>query len=198
VKIYGGFLTSHTQLSERNRNYLTILTGDVGFQEYKFDNSLHVVTPSSSTISPINCVLDGFRIEAGYNIEATSGNEVAGIKCTGGASPRIERCTFMNNDGQLGAAAYCAGTSTAPAFIRCVFRDNSAALGGIGGGLFSIISHWGPCPGYTGGETSMPNSISECMEQADNLYTTFSQDWYDLMRDCRDSLCKRQLIECDD
>ncbi len=80
VTLYGGFYGSEKELSRRNWALnTTILSGNIGDESSKTDNSMHVVTTAN------NAVLDGFIVEDGYAMtERGAGARVTGEKGPGG------------------------------------------------------------------------------------------------------------------
>ena len=129
VRIYGGFKGGESTLGQRDVwNNPTILSGDIGIGGDNSDNSYHVINASGS-MSTINTVLDGFRIEDGY---ADDGSNAAGILLQNGASALIRNCIFKNNISTAnGGAVALGGTGTAPRFEFCLFDGNSALNGGL-------------------------------------------------------------------
>ena len=81
--------------------------------------------------------------------------------------------------------------------------DIAAAPGCAGDGtvniddLLAVISGWGACPGHTCSESSMPQSVSDCMDDASKEYTAYTAEWTAYVDDCVDALCKAHIISCD-
>jgi|GEM_PF-2054665 len=132
VDVYGGFNGDETFREARDpENNVTILSGDIGAQDYKSDNCYHVVTGAN------NVVLDGFTISDG------NANETSGFLARGGGifnnytSPTISNCTFSNNSAyNYGGGMYNNNWSD-PTVINCTFLNNSSQLGG---GIFNYYS----------------------------------------------------------
>jgi predicted outer membrane repeat protein len=99
---------------------------------------------------PANCVIDcqgqgrgfgffsgegsGSRL-VGITITHGSANNGGAMTCTGGSTPRISRCAFLENHGDWGGAVACF-ESAAPTLENCCFASNTADYGGA-------ISGWG-------------------------------------------------------
>ena len=140
VKVYGGFFGTEDDLNARDfRTNITVLSGEIGNQQVKDDNSNHVVSFEGSSV---NTFFDGFTITGGYanfyaeksaNITATSPpvtttvERGGGIILTAGANPLIINCTFMNNAATTGAAIYA--NESAPHIANCKFMGNQGTFG---------------------------------------------------------------------
>jgi hypothetical protein len=136
VGIYGGFVGTETQRSQRDPAVnVTILSGDIGTPGSSADNSYHVVTTDSSVTS--SGVLDGFTITAGQ----ADGNPVsnqdrgAGIWVNGG-SPTLSGLIVTANFAS-GTGAGVRVTSASPTLLGVSILSNSVAFGGGGAGLYS-------------------------------------------------------------
>ncbi len=162
VALYGGFQGTETRLEERDwARHVTTLSGDIGREGVREDNSHHVVTGTS------DAVIDGFVIAHGYGF----GGERRGPGRRGGgrplhitpqivmsgpspgqgagminyqAAPTVRNCTFRDNHAGKGGAMYNMASSSfpprrggpaapAPLIISCIFEDNSAV--GRGGAM---------------------------------------------------------------
>lgn len=87
-------------------------------------------------------VLMGITIRNGYCLPADYGSAV---RCTGGSSPTISNCVFVNNFGDGAAGMYCIGAGSTPTLENCVFRSNSVDHNGgaihVGGNASVSISY---------------------------------------------------------
>ncbi|GMU20319.1 MAG: hypothetical protein AMXMBFR13_04160 [Phycisphaerae bacterium] len=132
VKIYGGFVGTETDLTQRpaDPDPLTadpatdsILSGDLAGNDLpnfgnNGDNSFHVVTGSGTDAT---AVLDGFTITAG-NASADQGG---GMRVESG-SPTMRNCAFLTNRAADHGGAVENRGASAPTFETCVFRANLA------------------------------------------------------------------------
>ncbi len=126
MKIYGGFSPANgvDELGEQDPSaYPTILSGDIGDEGEKEDNSYLVVQGSHGIM------LDGLTIKAGYNDQGAG--EGAGLYCYGDAE--IINCIFEDNGGayyNFGGAVCNDGDDNTQKFANCVFSGNEAYIGG--------------------------------------------------------------------
>ncbi len=127
VAIYGSFLGSETDLSERVITYPsgTTLSGDIGAADTA-DNSYHVISNPVGLTN--NAILDGFLITGGNANDATSPNNNGGGMLNTSSSPTIRNCTFCANSATQGGGLY--NGSSNPKLINCAFLSNVAANGG--------------------------------------------------------------------
>ena len=130
--LYGGFVGNETSLSNRNwRVNRTILSGDIGAQFVKSDNSAHVVTLSNVSDAT---TIDGFVIKEG-NASATSSVIGGGILVTNTSAttnPRIVNCELSQNNAAIGGGLGITSGSenlSSPTIINCQFNGNTASLG---------------------------------------------------------------------
>ncbi len=136
VGIYGGFVGTETQRSQRNPAVnVTTLSGDIGTPGNALDNSYHVVT-TDSTVSASG-VLDGFTITGGQadGNPASNQDRGAGIWVNGG-SPSLSGLVVTGNF----ASAQGGGirvTNGSPTILNISVLSNSVAFGGGGAGIFS-------------------------------------------------------------
>jgi len=93
VKIYGGFWTNMTQLSQRNWDvYPTILSGDIDNDGLlDADNTYHVVAPVTGGM------MDGFFIQLGYANGAAQPDYYGGALCANGLTFGMTNCCFVSN-----------------------------------------------------------------------------------------------------
>jgi len=73
--------------------------------------------------APTDAIIEGFTIMRG------SSSQGGGLHIAS-ANPTIARCTFIDNLGTFGGAAYIRYGDAAPRFIQCTFDNNSASYGG--------------------------------------------------------------------
>jgi predicted outer membrane repeat protein len=137
VKIYGGFLSGHLLLTDRNPELNpTILSGDLGTVGFKNDNSFSVLTINGTSSASR---LDGFTISDGYSqyLGASAIYNGAGIKMVD-ANTKINDCKFINNQADGGGGAIyieTVGTSIV-GITNCYFKQNTA----LGNGYVLIPS----------------------------------------------------------
>jgi predicted outer membrane repeat protein len=149
VAIYGGFVGTETDLSQRPavnpvatagrpaQPSSTTLSGNLG----GILRSYHVVYNPPSLSLTASAVLDGFVIADGVGLSNAGtypDNAGAGLLNDGGGagnvcSPTIRNTLFINNYAYTGGAvtnsAQLGGTSQ-PTFENCAFQNNSANFGG--------------------------------------------------------------------
>jgi parallel beta-helix repeat protein len=108
--------------------YATNLSGDLGTQGYKGDNSYHVMTATGNGPAAI---IDGLTVTLGYNWDGNG----AGLVVFGGSSLTVMNCTFSGNTASDGAGMYnCYGS---PSLTNCNFTGNTAPYG-CGGGMYNV------------------------------------------------------------
>ena len=135
VGVYGGFIGTETQRSQRNPVVnVTILSGDIGTPGVATDNSYHVVT-ADVTVTPTG-VLDGFTITGGQADAASSPNERGGGMWDNGGAPTLGNLIFISNFANFEGGGMRV-TSGAPVLTRCTFAGNVVAFDGAGGGFKS-------------------------------------------------------------
>lgn len=135
VPLYGGFVGTEAQLSERDpeRN-LTILSGDIDQDDLNNDGnriaetSADIVgTNSAAVVRYIGYVNAGEALLDGFIITAGSGGLGGGLILS--SKPfTVSRCQFLGNTGSGGGAAHV--TAHGVAFTHCRFSGNSARGGG--------------------------------------------------------------------
>ncbi|TWT40385.1 hypothetical protein RAS1_40940 [Phycisphaerae bacterium RAS1] len=131
LALYGGFIGSETQLSQRNpTTNITVLSGDLNNDDIGAlnlaDNSLHVLIGSGTGPST---VVDGLTIEAG-NADRPTEPEPGGGRQGGGmlivnGSPTVTNCAFSENVALHGGAVFISEASN-PTFSGCRLVDNRA------------------------------------------------------------------------
>ncbi|MDY6833434.1 MAG: dockerin type I domain-containing protein [Chloroflexota bacterium] len=127
VSVYGGFTGTETARDQRDwEHHATILSADIGEEDYKYDNCFHVFYhPADSGIDD-TAILDGFIIADG---EASVVSHARG----GGmynhfSSPTITNCTFRNNGAHCGGGMF--NNHSSPIITNCVFENNGTRLCG--------------------------------------------------------------------
>ena len=95
-----------------------------------------------------NSVLRGFTVTGGFVTDSYLGG--AGVLCSD-ASPKITNCIFRGNSAVLGGGGLCYIYSSSPEIINCTFYNNSVQYGG-GGAVAGRSFHWV-------GEATMRNCI---------------------------------------
>jgi len=140
VKMYGGFVGTENDLSQRDfTNNLTTLNGNIGSLTDSTDNSYQVIY-SIGTDSTAR--IDGFMIRNGHAFDpdiSTSYNYGGGIYLAATEehlliSPVIINNHFINNTARYyGGAIYCAFSDEGeaiPTISHCSFTNNEALLRG--------------------------------------------------------------------
>jgi hypothetical protein len=61
--------------------------------------------------------------------------------------------------------------------------------------LLAVISAWGPCDSTSNDQP--PESVNDCWVKCSEQYTEGSPLWHDCYSKCIESLCLRNLINCD-
>ena len=132
VELHGGFMGNEATPDDRTgqNEWATVLTGDLGGQNWHDDNAYHVVTASGVDRT---AVLSNFRIEHG---RASGPGEWdkrgAGILADNG-SPRLSFLYFYGNvsyGANSGGGGLCVYNSGSPAIFSCIFIGNYAEWGG--------------------------------------------------------------------
>lgn len=142
VGIYGGFLGTETDISERDwENNETILSGDFNNDDEltgTSENAYHVFFHDGCERKDNSSVLDGFTITGG-NADGDDwpDQEGGGIRNNkwpefGSAhtTPIIRNCTFKNNSALLVGGAMYNHEGASPVIENCIFIDNQAETGG--------------------------------------------------------------------
>lgn len=132
VKVYGGFPGAAGQ--EDNFAVRNLAANPTILSgDIAGQNSHHVINANGTNSS---AVLDGFTIRDGTS-NGDPGNLTnvgGGMICAPG-SPTIVNCVFRNNSAYLGGGAYVSGTAR---FINCVFHGNSTIVFfGAGGAIYA-------------------------------------------------------------
>ena len=131
VGLYGGFSGFETARDQRDWETNAVsLSGDIGTEDYTYDNSYQAVKCGEVTGST---VLDGFTISGGRAWGADPKNRGGGMYNDGG-SPTVTNCTFSGNSwAEYGGGMYNDGGS--PTVTNCTFSGNSWAE--YGGGMYN-------------------------------------------------------------
>ncbi|MBX2893172.1 MAG: right-handed parallel beta-helix repeat-containing protein [Saprospiraceae bacterium] len=135
--IYGGFNGTETALAQRDwKLNETVLSGDIGVQGDKSDNSYHVVytyADPMTTNNLANAVLDGFTITGG-NANGGSGNGGGIFMGTSTmypqVNPQIRNCTIIDNSASNIGGGICTQNSVYASIENCIFQANTASSGG--------------------------------------------------------------------
>ena len=141
IKVYGGFVGTENELSERNfTTNISTLSGDIGTQNLATDNTYHVVVFNSSNNTT---VLDGFTITEGNASTGIQSASIAtytaplstttletggGIVVQNGGNPTITNCIIINNIAVFGGGLYASNASI-PTIRICQFLENQASFG---------------------------------------------------------------------
>jgi len=132
VGVYGGFVGTETSREQRNWvAHVTILSGDIGTQNYPWDNSFHVVTASGTDT---NTRLDGFTITGGC-ANVSPDYSGGGMSNYNNSNPTLTNVTFSGNDAYGGGGGMSNSSNSSPTLTNVTFAGNSA-YGGSGGGIY--------------------------------------------------------------
>ena len=134
VALYGGFVGTETQRTERDPNaHVTILSGDIGTAGVSTDNSFHVVTADATVTNSGR--LDGFTVSGGQadGDPASLQDRGAGLLNNGGA-PLLASVLFTGNFASFRGAG-ARSESGNPRFLSSTFTGNSVPFGAGGAGL---------------------------------------------------------------
>jgi len=127
IKIYGGFLATESELSERTADAsLVHLIGDINIVDTLWDNNYHVLQLSPSCVE---CRIDGLTVEYGYADDAMNSNDKgAGIFNQGNGW--IHNVLFEHNYAdELGGAIFSSGANAYLIIEGCTFMLNASSLG---------------------------------------------------------------------
>ncbi len=126
VAVYGGFIGSETERSQRDWSQnTTILSGDLGTLLDSSDNAYHVVSVNSGSTG----ILDGFTIADGFANGTMPENIGAGIFVNDGA-PILQNLIVRANQSADGGAGLAVGLSSAPMVVNAQFNGNIAGSDG--------------------------------------------------------------------
>ena len=135
VDVYGGFAGGETDPDQRDlMSHVTTLSGDIGMEGNKGDNSYHVLCASGVT----DATLHGLTITGG-NASVASGNYyLGGGMFNDGSSPTLTNVTFSGNSATYGGGMFNDGSS--PTLTNVTFSGNSASAWGGGMDNFDYSS----------------------------------------------------------
>ncbi len=131
VKIYGGFTSGQTALSQRDPNPATngtVLSGDIDGDGTLTGNSYHVIFNNENGLTGA-AVLDGFTLTGG-NADVNDGPKYyGGGMYNRSSSPTLANCSFQGNSAvSWGGGVY--NDTSSPTLANCSFQENSADRGG--------------------------------------------------------------------
>ncbi len=131
VGIYGGFAGTETARDERDwETHITILSGDIGTEDYTPDNTYHLFLHPDGYILDSTALLDGVTIAGGVADGYANQEARGGAMYNASVSPTITNCTFSQNQAVHGGAMY--NTNASPTITNCTFSQNQAEAGGGG------------------------------------------------------------------
>ena len=135
VALYGGFIGSETDLTQRDAiANVTVLSGDIGITGDNSDNSYHVVDSSQTDASTI---LDGFTIEGG-NADGSYPYSRGGGVFNYKGNPQFANLIITKNSAiDLGGGVY--NFESASSFSNISFLNNSSE--NRGGGIYNYTSN---------------------------------------------------------
>jgi autotransporter family porin len=140
VAVFGGFSGNEKDKSSRNISAnKTILSGNIGDEKAKTDNSYHVIKGS------VNSVIDGVTICDGYaNGEIT--NRYGGGMFNWGyeSSTLVKNCVFADNYAEDGGAVFCF-KDVLSYFENVRFENNKAINGGAASFRFGASCELNNC-----------------------------------------------------
>lgn len=120
IELYGGFKGVENSLEERVLGQdNTILSGQNSINTFNISKTILRIEQVNRT-----------ALLADFTIQNAAENAILVI----GASPRIEQCNIMDNDGSGLAILASSDTSSFPAITNCLFANNHTLE--IGGGLY--------------------------------------------------------------
>lgn len=167
IKMYGGFVGSETSVNERNKNNISVLSGDIGVLNNNSDNCYHVVLSINDNNTTL---IDGFTISDGNYPNNTITVEGRIIN-TGGSgiynafsSLTITNVIISNNFSYDGGIC---NNNSAPNMTNIIISKNSG--GGmvnfssspvINNGIF--VENYGGTGGMTNYESSSPY-LTNCL-----------------------------------
>jgi uncharacterized repeat protein (TIGR02543 family) len=158
VAVYGGFVGTESDLSQRNwQANDSILSGDIGTEDNNLDNVYQVVkSPHNASQTTI---LDGFTITKGYADGLYYDSQGGGMFCLG--SPTLNNLIFDSNTAvgsysdSGGGGVYIFGS---PVLNNVKFINNTfTGSMGRGGGGMHVHGAWSPT---LNGVTFLNNSTS--------------------------------------
>ena len=124
VALYGGFVGTETNLSERPAFPRASPDANAAILDGNQGGSV-VTSPSSATAST---VIDGFTIRNGYGTLRGSWRLGGGIYCS--SSPTISNNTITANTATKGGGIHCDYPSSSPTILNNTITANSATWGG--------------------------------------------------------------------
>jgi len=136
---FAGFEPSDFDMNQRNLvANETILTGDIGIQGDREDNSYHVINSANNDLTS-SAILDGVTVTSGY-ADGTGNDRLGGGMIIVSSNPTIRNTIFTANFAIIGGGIYTAITSSGDV-INSVFIGNDASTAGGGiclGGAYNI------------------------------------------------------------
>ena len=135
VSVLGGFPSTNdaVTLADRDpRQFETVLSGDIGVQDERSDDSFHVFYHPSSAALDETAILDGVVItkgRAGPTISSAPWHNQGGGMRNESCSPTLFNCVVRSNFAKYeGAAIYNKGCH--PLLVGCDIRNNYASQAG--------------------------------------------------------------------
>jgi predicted outer membrane repeat protein len=123
LRVYGGFTGTETNLAQRNwRANQSIISGNVGDSTTDSDNAQNLFYNNGVQVG---YAADSTAVLDGFTLTKARGSAIYNT----GASPVIQNCTFLNNNGANGGAIYNINAAS-PALVNCTFAGNTAGEGG--------------------------------------------------------------------
>lgn len=133
VALYGGFPARGGDWHTRNwQQHLTILSGEIGNQNSRSDNSYHVVTAKNVDNTAI---LDGFKITHGY--ASFEHNEGGGLYISN-SSPQLRNLLIFENFADVGGGAYFSKSDSVIENVSVYWNDAHDGGGGFRLGLTNL------------------------------------------------------------
>ncbi|AVK83613.1 hypothetical protein C3943_08545 [Lysinibacillus sp. B2A1] len=135
VTIYGGFAGESQEETIATRDLIaneTILSGDIGVENDRSDNSYNVFYHSESIHLNATAVLDGVTISGGNAIDGSSANRMhgGGMYNKNNSSPTLRNVLFKGNHANANGGGMYNLNDSSPTLQNVQFKENIASLGG--------------------------------------------------------------------
>ncbi len=139
VTIYGGFAGESQEETIATRDLIvneTILSGDIGVENDRSDNSYNVFYHSESIHLNATAVLDGVTISGGNAMDGSSANRMhgGGMYNKNNSSPTLRNVLFKGNHANAFGGGMSNLNDSSPTLQNVQFEENIASYGG---GLFN-------------------------------------------------------------
>ena len=137
LAIYGAFSGTESALSQRDWvAHPTILSGDIDQDGTLSNNSYHVILNEQNGLDS-TAILDGFTITRGNANGSSFGEIVGGGMYNRFSSPKLANCIFRDNSADLGGGGMANFEFCLTILVNCKFMDNYSGI--AGGGIANDI-----------------------------------------------------------